>query len=111
MPLERKHEQKLWEAFRQPIDEAFNRKTTEREKAATSLNAHDQRVLDASRALEQASASGDAQRIRAAMQELESALAGRPAAVEPAPAPAVVAEKAAPSEPAEASEEPATETS
>ncbi|MFN7120666.1 MAG: DUF349 domain-containing protein [Hydrogenophaga sp.] len=110
VPLERKHEQKLWEAFRQPIDEAFNRKTTEREKAATSLNAHDQRVLDASRALEQASASGDAQRIRAAMNELESALAGRPAAVAPAPAPAVVAEKTAPSEPVEASEEPANET-
>ncbi|MFW2357150.1 DUF349 domain-containing protein [Hydrogenophaga sp.] len=110
VPLERKHEQKLWEAFRQPIDEAFNRKTTEREKAATSLNAHDQRVLDASRALEQASASGDAQRIRAAMNELESALAGRPAAVAPAPAPAVVAENVAPSEPVEASEEPANET-
>ncbi|QHE76986.1 DUF349 domain-containing protein [Hydrogenophaga sp. PBL-H3] len=107
VPLERKHEQKLWEAFRQPIDEAFNRKTTEREKAATSLNAHDQRVLDASRALEQASASGDAQRIRAAMQELESALAGRPAAVEPAPAPAVVA---APSEPAATSQEPVADT-
>ena len=110
VPLERKHEQKLWEAFRQPIDEAFNRKTTEREKAATSLNAHDQRVLDASRALEQASASGDAQRIRAAMQELESALAGRPAAVEPVPAPVVVAEKSAPSEPAETSSETVTET-
>lgn len=110
VPLERKHEQKLWEAFRQPIDEAFNRKTTEREKAATSLNAHDQRVLDASRALEQASASGDAQRIRAAMQELESALAGRPAAVEPAPAAAVVVDKAAPDEPAAASGEPVAET-
>ena len=110
VPLERKHEQKLWEAFRQPIDEAFNRKTTEREKAATSLNAHDQRVLDASRALEQASASGDAQRIRAAMNELESALAGRPAAVAPAPAPAAVAEKTAPSEPVEASQAPANET-
>jgi hypothetical protein len=110
VPLERKHEQKLWEAFRQPIDEAFNRKTTEREKAASSLNAHDQRVLDASRALEQASASGDAQRIRAAMQELESALAGRPAAVEPAPVAAAVAEKAAPIEPAAASDEPASET-
>ena len=110
VPLERKHEQKLWEAFRQPIDEAFNRKTTEREKAASSLNAHDQRVLDASRALEQASASGDAQRIRAAMQELESALAGRPAAVEPAPVAAAVGEKAAPIEPAAASDEPASET-
>ena len=90
VPLERKHEQKLWEAFRQPIDEAFNRKTTEREKATTSLNAHDQRVLDASRALEQASASGDGQRIRAAMHELESALAGRPPAVAPVSAPAAV---------------------
>ena len=109
VPLERKHEQKLWEAFRQPIDDAFNRKTTEREKAATSLNAHDQRVLDASRALEQASASGDAQRIRAAMQELESALAGRPAAVEPPPTAAVVAEKAVPNDPAAASEEPVAE--
>ena len=104
VPLERKHEQKLWEAFRQPIDEAFARKSTEREKAATSLSAHDQRVLDASRALEQASASGDAQRIRAAMHELESALAGRPPAVESAPVPA--AEKAAPSE---SVAEPATE--
>ncbi len=110
VPLERKHEQKLWEAFRQPIDEAFNRKTTEREKAATSLSAHDQRVLDASRSLEQASASGDAQRIRAAMQELESALTGRPAAVEPAPVAGVVAERAAPDEPAAASEEPVAET-
>jgi ATP-dependent RNA helicase SUPV3L1/SUV3 len=87
VPLERKHEQKLWEAFRQPIDEAFARKSTEREKAATALNAHDQRVLDASRALEAASASGDAQRIRAAMNELEAALAGQA----PAPAPATVA--------------------
>ena len=109
VPLERKHEQKLWEAFRQPIDEAFNRKTTEREKAVTALSAHDQRVLDASRAVEQASASGDAQRIRAAMQELESALAGRPAAVASAPAATVVAEKAAPNEPAAESVEPATE--
>lgn len=87
VPLERKHEQKLWEAFRQPIDEAFARKSTEREKAATALNAHDQRVLDASRALEAASASGDAQRIRSAMNELELALAGQAAA--PAAVPAV----------------------
>ena len=27
VPLDRKHEQKLWDAFRKPIDEAFNRKT------------------------------------------------------------------------------------
>lgn len=96
VPLERKHEQKLWEAFRQPIDEAFARKSSEREKAASALNAHDQRVLDASRALDAASASGDAQRIRAAMNELEAALAGQAAA--PAPAAAAV-----PASPAEAS--------
>lgn len=77
VPLERKHEQKLWEAFRQPIDDAFARKSSEREKAATALSAHDQRVLDASRTLEAASASGDAQRIREAMQSLELALAGQ----------------------------------
>ena len=87
VPLERKQEQKLWEAFRQPIDEAFNRKSSEREKAATALNAHDQRVLDASQAVDAASASGDAQQIRAAMAELEAALRGQAAAVAAAPAP------------------------
>ncbi len=78
VPLERKHEQKLWEAFRQPIDEAFARKSTEREKAVTALSAHDQRVLDASRALENASAGGDGQQIRAAMAALEAALSAQP---------------------------------
>lgn len=80
VPLERKHEQKLWESFRQPIDDAFARKSTEREKASAALNEHDQRVLDASRALEAASTSGDAQQIRVAMVELEAALAGQPSA-------------------------------
>jgi len=87
VPLERKQEQKLWEAFRQPIDEAFARKSSEREKATTALNAHDQRVLDASNAVDAASASGDAQQIRAAMAELEAALRGQAAAVAAAPAP------------------------
>jgi hypothetical protein len=87
VPLERKQEQKLWEAFRQPIDDAFARKSSEREKAATALNAHDQRVLDASQALDAASARGDAQQIRAAMAELEAALRGQAAAVAATPAP------------------------
>jgi ATP-dependent RNA helicase SUPV3L1/SUV3 len=86
VPLERKHEQKLWEAFRQPIDEAFARKSTEREKAVTALSAHDQRVLDASRALETASAGGDAQQIRAAMAALEAALSAQPEVVAAKPA-------------------------
>jgi len=74
VPLDRKHEQKLWDAFRKPIDEAFNRKTADRERATTELSARDRAVLDASKALEAANASGDAQQIRAAMQALEAAL-------------------------------------
>lgn len=79
VPLDRKQEQKLWEAFRQPIDEAFQRKSSERVKAAAALSAHDQRVLDAARALEAAIAAGDAQQIRAAQQVLEQAIRGEPA--------------------------------
>jgi hypothetical protein len=77
VPLDRKQEQKLWEAFRQPIDEAFSRKSQEREKSSAAMSEHDQRVLDASRALEAASASGDAQKIRSAMAALEAALSGK----------------------------------
>jgi ATP-dependent RNA helicase SUPV3L1/SUV3 len=77
VPLDRKLEQKLWEAFRQPIDDAFNRKSSEREKAAQALSAHDQQVLEASRAVDAAVGSGDAQNIRAAMAALESALRGQ----------------------------------
>lgn len=103
VPLERKHEQKLWDAFRKPIDEAFARKSSEREKGAAALNAHDQRVLDAARALDAASASGDAQQIRAAQQALDRALRGEAEPVEatvteapvteaPATAPATLAD-------------------
>ncbi len=81
VPLERKLEQKLWEAFRQPIDDAFNRKTVEREQVSSQISAHDRAVLDASRALETANASGDAQKIRAAMQGLDAALRGQAVAV------------------------------
>ena len=81
VPLERKLEQKLWESFRNPIDEAFNRKTVEREQVASQMSAHDRAVLDASRALEAANASGDAQKIRAAMQALDAALRGQAVAV------------------------------
>ena len=81
VPLERKQEQKLWEAFRQPIDEAFQRKGSERERATAALNAHDQRVLDAARALDAACAAGDAQQIRQAQQGLERAMRGEPEAM------------------------------
>lgn len=74
VPLERKQEQKLWDAFRKPLDEAFARKSSEREKAAAAVSAHDQRVLEAARALEQAVDAGDAGGIRAARQALEDAM-------------------------------------
>ncbi|MFY3385019.1 DUF349 domain-containing protein [Paracidovorax sp. MALMAid1276] len=77
VPLDRKHEQKLWDAFRKPIDEAFNRKSADRERAATELSVRDRAVLDASKALEAANATGDAQQIRSAMQALEAALRGQ----------------------------------
>ena len=77
VPLDRKHEQKLWDAFRKPIDDAFNRKGAEREKAAAALSERDRAVLDASKALEAANATGDAQKIRAAMAALDAALRGQ----------------------------------
>lgn len=77
VPLDRKQEQKLWDAFRKPIDEAFNRKSAERERTAVQISARDRAVLEASKALQAANASGNAQHIRAAMQALEAALQSR----------------------------------
>ena len=77
VPIERKQEQKLWDAFRKPIDDAFQRKTVEREKAAEALGAHDRYVLEAAKAVEQATASGDAQKIHAAAKALEAAVRGQ----------------------------------
>jgi hypothetical protein len=77
VPVDRRQEQKLWEAFRQPIDEAFNRKTTQRQQADTALGERDRVVLDAARALEAANLAGDAQGIRSAMNALEAALRGQ----------------------------------
>ncbi|WOP14532.1 DUF349 domain-containing protein [Ottowia sp. SB7-C50] len=94
VPLDRKHEQKLWDAFRKPIDEAFNRKSAEREQHAAAMSAHDRAVLEAAKALEAANASGDAQQIRAAMAQLEAATRGQAAAAA-APAPASAEKPAA----------------
>ena len=77
VPLERKFEQKLWDSFRKPIDDAFNRKTLEREKAAAALSDRDRMVLEAAKALDAANASADAQAIRAAMAALDAALRGQ----------------------------------
>ncbi len=77
VPIDRRLEQKLWDAFRKPIDDAFNRKSTERETAEAALGARDRVVLQAAKALEAANASGDAQAIRAAIAALEAALHGQ----------------------------------
>ena len=95
--LDRKHEQKLWDAFRQPIDEAFARKSAVRESTHTTMSAHDKAVVDAAKALEAASSSGDANKIRAAMQALEEAVRGQTAAEPSTPAP-VAAPAAAPAD-------------
>ena len=81
VPVDRRQEQKLWDAFRKPIDDAFNRKTSEREKAETAMGARDRAVLEAAKALEAANATGDAQAIRTAMAVLEAALQAQSVAV------------------------------
>ncbi|MBK6293869.1 MAG: DUF349 domain-containing protein [Rhodoferax sp.] len=77
VPMERRQEQKLWDAFRKPIDDAFQRKTAEREKADLALSERDRIVLEAAKALEKANAAGDAVAIRAAMGALDAALRGQ----------------------------------
>ena len=74
--LDRKQEQKLWDAFRQPIDEAFARKSSVREQSQAALTPHDKAVLEAAKALDSATAKGDASAIRAAMQMLEQIARG-----------------------------------
>lgn len=78
--LDRKAEQKLWDAFRKPLDEAFARKGQEREKVQAAVSAHDQAVLAAVAAVDAANASGDAQQIRAAMAALQDVVQNRAAA-------------------------------
>ncbi len=92
VPLDRRHEQKLWDAFRAPIDEAFNRKTADREKTSSAMSEHDRYVLDASKALDAANAAGDVQKIRTAVARLEAALRGEA----PPPVPASAVPTAAP---------------
>ena len=77
VPIERKQEQKMWDAFRKPIDDAFQRKTLEREKAANALGEFDRMVMEASKAVAAASATGDAQKIHAAAKALETIVSGQ----------------------------------
>jgi ATP-dependent RNA helicase SUPV3L1/SUV3 len=89
--LDRKHEQKLWDAFRQPLDEAFSRKTTSRAPAAEALSDHDRRVVEAAQAVQAACDAGDTAAITKAVAALHAASEGAPApAAVPASAPVVV---------------------
>ncbi|MSQ57306.1 MAG: DUF349 domain-containing protein [Limnohabitans sp.] len=91
IPLERKLAQNLWDAFRKPLDEAFNRKTQQRERGAQAANALEQAVLDASIALEQATQSGDAAQIKQALYVLNQAVLGKQVVTKPVEAPPVQA--------------------
>jgi hypothetical protein len=108
VPIDRKHEQKLWDAFRKPIDEAFQKKSAEREKIQAVTSAHDRAVLNAAKALEAANAAGDARQIRAAMTALDAALRGQavpvdaPPSASAAPAPVPSAPPVQPDAPADA---------
>ncbi|WP_348068759.1 DUF349 domain-containing protein [Polaromonas sp.] len=108
VPIERKQEQKLWDAFRKPIDDAFQRKTAEREKAASALGEHDRMVLELSKALDAANATGDVQKIRTAMADLEAGLRGQfKPAVAAAPAASAPAADGAVPQNAESNQAPA----
>lgn len=112
MPLDRRQEQKLWEAFRKPIDDAFaldaERRPARRgergdrpsrgpgegqgERFAPrqavnpeSMTPYDRAVYEAAQALQAASASGDAQAIHAAMAALEAARRADPKAARATP--------------------------
>ncbi len=111
VPIERKQEQKMWDAFRKPIDDAFQRKTAEREKAAAALGEYDRMVLEASKAVAAATASGDAQQIHAAAKALEAIVQGKVPVPAPAPvASAAVAADAGETAPAESAHPAPAET-
>jgi len=98
VPMDRRLEQKMWEAFRKPIDEAFSRKTNSPHArdhhSSAPLSDHDRLVLDASNALKAANASGDVQKIKAAMAALDAALKGQARAVAQEAVAAQVVDKA-----------------
>jgi len=93
--LDRRLEQKLWDAFRKPIDEAFARKSNVREQAQAALTPQDKAVIDASKAVESAVAKGDASAIRAAMQNLERVSLGELPVAVPSPDAAAVSASSA----------------
>lgn len=103
LAIDRRLSQKLWEAFRQPIDEAFARNPKPARNAGgraapasrAPLSPHEQAIMAATQALEQAIAERDATKIQAARDALQASLRAapeptaqaKPAAAEPAAEP------------------------
>jgi ATP-dependent RNA helicase SUPV3L1/SUV3 len=77
VPLDRKLEQKMWEAFRGAIDAAFAAKSAERERAQSAISERDREILALSKAVDDAVAGGDARVIQAAVAALNAALASK----------------------------------
>ncbi len=81
VPLDRKTEQKQWDTFKATIDSAFTKKDEVRNAAraayVATLSVHDKAVLEASKALDEANATGEAGKIQAAMTALQAALRGQ----------------------------------
>jgi ATP-dependent RNA helicase SUPV3L1/SUV3 len=81
VPLDRKLEQKQWDHFKAAIDSAFSKKDEARKNAQAAyiatLSVHDKAVLEASKALDEANASGEAGKIQTAMSALQAALRGQ----------------------------------
>ena len=103
VPLDRKLEQKQWDNFKAAIDSAFAKKDEARKNAQAAyiatLSVHDKAVLEASKALDEANASGEAAKIQAAMNTLQAALRGQAVQQAAAPKPEATApEVVAPSE-------------
>lgn len=71
VPIDRRVAQKLWDEFKKPLDEAFQRKTAQRAQAAQAMSEHDQAVIKASKSLEEAIQKADSALIRAAMHNLQ----------------------------------------
>jgi ATP-dependent RNA helicase SUPV3L1/SUV3 len=92
VPLDRKLEQKQWDIFKATIDSAFSKKDEARKTAQAAyiatLSVHDQAVLEASKALDEANASGEAVKIQAAVTALQTALSGQAVQQAKAPVPA-----------------------
>ena len=84
--LDRRVEQKLWEAFRAPIDGIFQRKSQERDQMTAELGSLDRAVIEAAKALDAACKTNDAGAIRMATQALQNATRGAQETVAPSDA-------------------------